>query len=86
MDLATGKVRLSQAARYDLALFGLESLICFAPIRCDLRASDLADAAVSHQIRTDHVGTLIGPQEYGRVGNLLGLSMQLGPALLAHED
>jgi hypothetical protein len=36
---------------------------CFAQIRCDPRASDLANAAVSHQIRTHHVGTLIGPQE-----------------------
>jgi hypothetical protein len=54
MDVATGKVRLSQTTRNDFALFGQTYLSCFAQIRCDPRASDLADAALSHQIRTRH--------------------------------
>jgi hypothetical protein len=40
--------------RNDFALVGQTYLSCFAQIRCDPRASDLADAAVSHQIRTRH--------------------------------
>src|ERR1700733_5416511 len=37
-------------------------------------ASDLADATVVHQIRTRHVGTLVGRQEERRAGNFLGPS------------
>ena len=37
-------------------------------------SSDLADATVVHQIRTRHVGTLVGRQEERRAGNLLGSS------------
>jgi hypothetical protein len=63
MDAATGKVQLSQATRNNFALFGEAYLSCFAQIWCDPRASDLANAAVGHQIRARHVETLIGPQE-----------------------
>src|ERR1700733_13124027 len=38
------------------------------------RASDLADATVVHQIRTRHVGALVGRQEERRAGDLLGPS------------
>ena len=35
------------------------------------RASDLADTTIGHQIRTRHVGTLVGREEERRAGNLL---------------
>jgi hypothetical protein len=63
MDAATGKVRLSQATRNDFALVGEADLSYSAQIWCDPRALDLANAAVSHQIRTRYAETLIGPQE-----------------------
>jgi hypothetical protein len=52
MDVATGKVQLSQATKNNFALVGEAYLSCFAQIWCDPQASDLPNAAVSHQIRT----------------------------------